>query len=135
MHFIAASFVIGCLWLFLSWSLGESLPHTTQYRNAEIVAIQDGSESRGAFFIGSGVIDGKQVYSFYEKSGDGFLLESVEARDVTVYQSSDKPYVVKESGCDGGWQWVTPCLFDKRAVTEIHVPAGTIKENFVLDAK
>lgn len=128
-------FVLFFVWLGVLWVVGSSLPHTIQHENVEVVALQDGATTQGSFFIGTGFVDGKQVYSFYERSGEGVKLEQVDAKDVVVYQSASKPHIVRESGCEGGWQWIAPCVYDRNKVTEIHVPAGTIKENFVLDAK
>ena len=132
---IVAAFITGTGLMLLIFIFGYSLPKTNHYERVDIVSLQDGSSIEGGFFLGTGYIDGSMKYSFYEKSGEGFKLTQVDSKDTIVYQSKEKPYAMRESGCDGNWQWIAPCLYDSDIVTEIHVPAGSIKENFVLDTE
>lgn len=117
---------------------GYTLPRTTVYTNKDLVAIQDGSSTTGSaagsVFMGYGSIKEVPSYTYYVKDGDARLLESTTAKGVKVFEGGEKAYVREATACKSDYNWISPCInFEK--VVEIHVPTGTIKQNFVLDAK
>lgn len=124
----------GVLVLFLGGLVSFFVPHTFTYEERPLSALQDGSTTEGSFFLGTGVIDEEQVYTYYMQEGKGFKLDNSPADQVTVFQDTEKPYALKQKDCKSKAEWLVFCVTDNR-VTEIHVPKGTIKNNFVLDAK
>jgi len=132
---IGSIFICSLFWILSFLILAFTLPRTITYTNHSIININDNSSVSGAFFLGSGTVDGKMAYSFYQKDGNGAKLEQVNARDVIVYQDTEKPYIIRETGCTGDWQWIAECGYDSTVLKEIHVLKGSIKNNFDLDAK
>lgn len=108
--------------------------HTPIYEQHDLLSLQDGSETQGSFFLGIGSVDGVQMYSYYQDNGEWAEWKSTKAENVRVYQDTDKPYIVQEKDCISHARWLVDCATDKR-VTEIHVPVGSIKTNFTLDAR
>jgi hypothetical protein len=135
--------VVGVIFGFFGWfivcivlSFLVALPmnkhFTTENRN--LAVLQDGNQLQGSFFLGIGSIDGVPKYTFYAEHNGGKKLESIDADTVTVFEDTDAPYLVQQTGCKTSMEWLAHCYSDKR-VTEIHVPKDTIKGNFVLDAQ
>jgi hypothetical protein len=114
--------------------LSMVVPHTFTYERRSIVALQDGSQVEGTFFLGSGVVNDGAAYFYYTKDGNSYRYETADASTVRVFQGTDRPYLVQQTGCKSSVEWLVSCISDNR-VTEIHVPTGTIKTNLVLDAK
>ena len=82
------------------------------------------SEVRGSFFLAIGSVDERQRYYFYKETDDGGLkLDDVLASMVTIYQDESKaPYILHND-----WR----C--DPESFYELHVPEGTIIQNFNLN--
>jgi len=124
-------------------TFGSILPHKNIYVKKGLVALQDGNNTNGAFFLGSGYISDKPTYTFYLDVGrGGSKLENAGADHIQVFQDSAKPYALVSVDCKGHWTWLVKCnngftntSDDKYTIGEIHTPSGTIKQNFVLDAK
>ena len=110
-------------------------PHTYKQSEIPIVALQDNLGVQGSFFLGTGTIDSTPSYAFYINEGAAKRFISVGADDVTVFDNSDRPYVTQRHSCELTVRWLSPCFSDGRKYTEIHVPAGTIRTDLVLDAK
>lgn len=110
-------------------------PHTYKQSEIPIVALQDNLSTQGSFFLGTGTIDSTPSYAFYINEGGAKRFISVGAGDVTVFDNSDRPYVTQRHSCELTVRWLGPCFTDGRKYTEIHVPAGTIRTDLVLDAK
>jgi hypothetical protein len=108
---------------------------TYQYTGIDIVALQDGNATQGSFFLGTGVIDSTPKYTFYINESGAKQLVSIDANDIRVYDNADHPYVVRQHDCELSWgDWFAVCM-DSDRYTEVHVPAGTIRSDYVLDAK
>lgn len=129
------------IWALLTLLLGSLLPHTNIYENKSLVALQDGTQTVGSFFLGYGHIDGVPKYTYYVQNGGGYRLQNADAEKIDVYQDTDKPYIKVSTSCYGRWTWLVICnsgmsnTSGDDAVSEIHVPKNTIKQDFVLDAK
>lgn len=106
-----------------------------------LVALQDGNSTGGSFFLGTGYIDDKQQFSYYQENNGQYRLKSVDAENAIIIQGNGKPRVVKSCSLDA----VAPIIFypffqgdryDCSTKTyEFHVPPGSIKSNYTLDAK
>lgn len=111
------------------------MDHTDFYETSQILALQDSTVAGGSFFLGIGTIDGEPTYTFYEASGGSRELVAVEAAGVKVFEDASEPYLVRFAGCELSAPWFASCLSDRGEVNEIHVPPGTIRTGFELDAK
>lgn len=111
------------------------MDHTDFYESSQILALQDSTVAGGSFFLGIGTIDGKPTYTFYEASGGSRELVAVEAAGVKVFEDASEPYLVRFAGCELSAPWFASCLSDRGEVNEIHVPPGTIRTGYELDAK
>ena len=111
------------------------MDHTDYYDSSQLIALQDSTVTGGSFFLGIGSIDGEPTYTFYEATGDSKELVAVESEGVKVFEDAAEPYLVRFTGCELSIPWLASCLSDGDSVDEIHVPAGTIKTGFQLDAK
>lgn len=121
--------------------------HTTQEHNyIKIVSLQDGSQVQGTIHSGLFVtqvnIDEMEWFSYYRDNGDGSYsfdkqlasLSSIipDATPSTAHISSTSSF----THCEKKW-WSTWCGTDSGIYDhgDFHVPAGSIENNFVLDAK
>lgn len=111
------------------------MDHTDFYESSQILALQDSTVAGGSFFLGIGTIDGKPTYTFYEASGGSRELVAVEAAGVKVFEDASEPYLVRFAGCELSAPWFASCLSDRGEINEIHVPPGTIRTGYELDAK
>lgn len=109
----------------------QSKPHT-------IANIQDGSEVHGSFFLGIGGIGEDMKYSFYGEASKGvYELKTVDAEHAKVTFTDEEPYYTYTCYRDETPNWLT--VFsdgwcDEDEIT-FHVPEGSIKTEFKLDAK
>ena len=107
-----------------------------------LVALKDNSSITGRLFLFGGTVDGKAVYHYYRTEGYGFVLEHIDADGVVVYEDTvDTAYLRTQ------WNRVTPAHKARwlhwfvyadgisAAPDELHVPPGTIKHEFALDAE
>lgn len=111
------------------------MDHTDFYETNQILALQDATVTGGSFFLGIGTIDGEPTYTLYEADGGSRELVAVKAAGVKVFEDSPEPYLVRFTGCELSAPWFASCLSNKGEINEIHVPPGTIRTGFELDAK
>lgn len=132
--FLTSSFVslLAFIVLFLA---SVFVPCQATYKKQSLTSLQDSVETEGSFFIGTGNIDGKPTYAYYVDHGNYSTFETVKARDVKVFTDASYPYVKLKTGCVSKYPWLAYCFTDTTSVEEIHVPEGTIKSNYNLDAK
>ena len=108
---------------------GNEAHQSATYRLQAIAARAD---LHGEFFLGSGQVDSDPAYRYYRTTANGgFVLDSVDATETTVYQDSSTPRLIDH--------WDTPkhtwwCLFSTGSESyEIHVPKGSITSSMNLD--
>jgi hypothetical protein len=118
--------------------LGSFLVKTVyvQHGSQSIVAMSDGTSSSGSFFLGSGYLNGHQVYNFYTRDDRGGMqLNSTYASDGTIYENpSVFPHVAywyKESSN----KWLSLSPQGTQRLEVFTVPPGSVKTNFTLDTK
>ncbi|MEK4824508.1 hypothetical protein NSS71_08115 [Niallia sp. FSL W8-0951] len=67
------------------------LPYTyTQSHSFEIYALKDNSSINGRFFLGTGNVDGNQVYSFIKKEDGGKKVSSISVDSAIVYEGENE---------------------------------------------
>lgn len=99
--------------------------------------LQDVSEINGSFFLGIGGIGEDMKYSFYGETSKGvYELMTVDNEDVKITFTEGKPYYTNTCYKDKTSK-VLSVFSDSFCVDEFtfHVPEGTIKTQFKLDAK
>lgn len=130
------------VWLGISTVTPISTNTTCIITNTSIVSLNDGSLTSGSFFLGSGSLDQRTMYFYYEGSEDTYRLKRVPTDDATIKtDENDHPYITKivattcgtyrdgSSRCDKIYDW-------SHATYVFHVPKGTItKDNFNLDGR
>ena len=99
----------------------------------ELVSMQDGQGIHGSFFLGTGSVDGRPQFTYYQGSGNGAVLRSADASDARVIQDGGS-YVI--TSCNKIAPILAPfgCLRTIDSL-EFHVPEGSVVTNFTLDAK
>lgn len=132
--------------------LAENPPTVIQENTTrtDIVAIKDNtiteSHISGGIFVVSGYISEEPVYFFYKRSGSGFIQDYVKARGITIYEDTEPGigYILTTkvvTRVEPTWKkkhlhWLVFTDEQSRATTaEIHVPKGTVIQEFVLDAE
>lgn len=99
----------------------------------QLAAMNDGSGVSGDFFLGSGVLRESPSFTFYSRTGNAYTLDHVDAEYAEIIETKGKPEVVwHECVQQSFWFALVPaCGY---SVT-FHVPPGSVKSQFVLDAK
>lgn len=131
---------------FVAWMIGTSIT-PSHYEARPKIALQniaDNTHTEGAFFLGSGVIDGSPYYSWYEQTAaNDFVRKDAPADESTIHYVTDgaRPYYVR-----------SVAVYDKRPFVhawylghesgetgdekyDFYVPRGTITSEFKLDAQ
>lgn len=137
--------------ILISDPIVEYDTHYSKPLTTNIVSIKDnsviGGEIHGGIFIINGFINEKPVYYFYEIQGSGYVQSSIPAENVVVYEDTEDGIGYIKSV--DTWQQVNPewkndhlhwfifvgTPIDKYTIHEIHVPRGSIINDFVLDAE
>jgi hypothetical protein len=114
------------------WIDGTIVQKTTRY---EILSLQDVSQVKGRFFLGSGTINGQMVYTFYYKSGQDIVGQQLNWGEVTLRETTDKPHfdiITYKQGDTPKDAFAIDHIPSDQYI--IYIPKGTIKQDFVLDA-
>lgn len=103
--------------------------------SSPIVSMQDNSETRGSFFLGSGTFKSEPVFWYYTGEHGVYQLRSQLASESTIVYSDDEPRV--EWQCEG-YDWTNKWLFrpdcDPNEFT-FYVPKGSVTSKIDLDAR
>lgn len=133
--FFATLIFGGIVALVINIGVSGALASEAVTTTNNLTTLQDGSQTTGTFFLGSGYVDGKQVFSYYEKRGGAYYLESIDAEHAKVVESSGQPRV--EHTCDqttSVWISVFSTCWNNYDYT-FYVPKGSVVTNYTLDAK
>ncbi|MGW5519048.1 hypothetical protein [Nocardia africana] len=102
--------------------------HHDHYRTVELVALRDGTGQTGQYFLGTGTTDTTGKYVFYYADSDGARrLVNIDAGDIRLYEDSAKPYAIQYTGCELAASWVGDCFDNGPRFVELHVPAGSVR--------
>lgn len=114
----------------------------TTTQTVKLESLVDGSDIRGSFFLGSGVINEVSVFTWYEQSEPGsYRQEQADADVSTVHFTTDAPHYVltvkrrEEGSWFGKWGIRTDAGEGLDWRYDFYVPKGTIKNNYTLDAQ
>ena len=119
--------------MLLTLIISPIVGYTNSSRTQQLVALTDARNAFGGlFFLGTGSVKGKPAFTFYTAEPNGSrVLRQVEAGGVPVFEDASEPYLVWVDGCVSHRPGFVPC-WPKRYVSEIHVPAGSIKQGIDL---
>jgi hypothetical protein len=93
-----------------------------------IESLKDGSTVTGSFILGSGYINGRDVYIYYTKNVDGgYVRNSIDtARTIIYMDENSKPYLISH--------YVETDELREQFISRysLHVPNGTIMKTFTV---
>lgn len=99
---------------------------------ADLAALQDGSSTSGSFFLGSGSFNEEPSFFYYQKSGNEYHLEHVDADYAVVEETSGTPHVEYQKEVGNKPFWAMPVSgYDH---VKFYVPQGSVISNYTLDA-
>ena len=115
-----------------------NLEYKHSYNYLEIANLQDNSNMDGNFFLGTGSIDEKMYYSYYYLDNNGFYkYDKIETDDAKIKITDGPARKVTKYSKPINFNWLESALFlpMKKKSIYFEVPKGTIKSNYILDAK
>lgn len=121
----------------ISFGVGAALPKEyVMDRQIELVTIQDTSGIQGSFFLGTGHIESKSYYVFYQKEGNGVRFGKVSAEKAVVYEEERNGGLIKTytRQFTSGWHNAFGTTLGGEKY-EIFIPQGSILHEFQLDLK
>lgn len=93
-----------------------------------IESLKDGSTVTGSFILGSGFVNGRDVYIYYTKNADGgYIRNSIDtARTIIYMDENSKPYLISH--------YVETDELREQFISRysLHVPNGTIMKTFTV---
>lgn len=108
-------------------------------------ALNDGRETQGSFFLGSGTIDSVPSFMYYVQEGDGYVLRDWPASSSKVVETEGDPKVVYNcydySDVWLPFRWAPQMVEDgsvydcRHAFVTFYVPPGSVKQQYTLDAQ
>ena len=107
-----------------------------QDRVIPLATLKDNSSLNGSFFLGIGSVSSEPKYFYIERlENGGFKQSSVDAEGVTLFEDTTEPRIITYSSrAKTRWlEWIG--LPVKTFAPEIHIPAGSIMKNYVVDAE
>lgn len=121
------------------------------YETIPLVTMKDNQSIVGRISLFGGSINGVMAYSYYTKENNGFIVNQLPASASIIYEESRNDGVLFKNKARlvevDGWQkdWLIPSDSDRVLYPtdyktvgypyEFHVPIGTVKAGFVLDAE
>ena len=134
-------FITVVLFVFIGLMVGLFLDAETEkvssYKKLE--ALQDGNNVNGTFFLGSGNINGSMRYVFYYEENGLFKMGQLHYNNVSINYVDGDPMletikeIEKKESFKNNFAIDNEYSFSKEHI--IHVPKGTIKQNYNLDAQ
>lgn len=106
--------------------------HSYSY-SYDLEALQDGTSTRGMFFLGSGIIDQTPKYTYYVARDGGYFLESWPAQGTKITYGPGNPQVTYHvrKNTPGLWTTYSKTTIDS---VEFQIPSGSIYKDYTLDA-
>lgn len=119
--------------------IGLFLP-TESYVSQEtlLAAIQDGSQTTGSFFLGSGRIEEGTYYFFYAKAGEhSYVMDKRSTSNAVIVEDDPAQPYLREYAIrfldDRSYYFGLP--LHPPPPVEFHIPKGSILQNYRLDLR
>lgn len=102
----------------------------------KIECLQDNNNVSGSFFVGCGSVNNSMKYTYYYDCGDStFVMAQLDVENVKIKYTNERPYVEKFEYKKTD-KWINSFSFElRRPKYIIHIPKGSIMNNYNLDAK
>lgn len=84
---------------------------------------------RGGLFVSSGYVDGKQIFTYIQSEGDGYVLRQFDAEYAIVYQGDYDPEI-KVTTYRWGNPWIFPGEAGETQSAEFYVPEGSVANTY-----
>lgn len=131
---VLGAILSGIIGFLISLSLPADTIIESEYKN--LVSLQDANSVSGSFFLGCGSVNSKMKYTYYYESSNGmFRMGQVSYKYASITYDSIPRMETKETKYTDSWvNWFAidfECRNDKYI---FHVPKGTIKNDYNLDA-
>lgn len=84
---------------------------------------------RGNLFVSSGYVEGKQVFTYIQSEGNGFVLRKFDAEDAIVYQGDYDP-TIEVTTYRWGNPWFIPWDRGTNQTAEFYVPEGSVANTY-----
>jgi len=116
-----------------------SVPTTPHFWHQKVVSVQDGQQTQGSFYLGSGVIGTEAYYTYYYQAGpDSYVQDKVPVEGTTIVEDAETPADARiDAQRTNTSDWGLWIAFTHTGVwyhtATIHVPKGTIIRNFNLN--
>lgn len=123
---LTAAVALGA-WAGVNGIANLAVDHDDHYRTVELAALRDGTGQAGQYVWGTGTTSASANYVFYYLDDGAKRLVNIDSTDVRLYEDSDKPYAIQYTGCDLTPSWVGECFDNGLRFVEIHVPAGSVR--------
>ena len=95
----------------------------------DLIVLSSGGESEvsGSFFLGTGYVDGSQVYTYItEREDGGFVMNSIDISSAVVFEGDyDKPYMENARVFSENPLWSS---IHGEALTHFYVPEGSVQK-------
>ena len=103
----------------------------------QLVSLQDGSSVSGSFFLGCGSVEGTMKYTYYyEVEKDLFKMGRIDySKALIKYDSTAYLETFRYVQTDYWLNWFSIDIKQIKPQYIFHVPEGTIKNNYNLDAQ
>lgn len=126
----------GIVGLVLAFGIGLFIPKMTfTHQQIELAAMQDGIQTSGQFFLGSGSVDEETYYLFYAKTGEtSYVMDKRTTNTSTIFEDEEhEPYLTDYDQVfrTDLWLWIALPTLSRRS--EFHIPKGSVLQNFRLD--
>ena len=107
-----------------------------EFNNYNIISLKDTASVNGRFALGSGFVNEKPSFMYYQVVDNGYRLKSVPADRTTIIEDeNDKPYIKELLVVDYGRLSGSRTVICYRTTYEIHVPKDTIVKDFSLNSE
>jgi len=126
----AGALTFTILQLLMYGIVGEHMEKTGE---SDLASLADNQGTSGSFFLGSGSIDDEPVFYYYERNGDEYTLEHVNADEAVVIETTDDPRVEFYSPVSNNEFWYIGGFGE--STVKFYVPEGSVLNNYNLDAE
>lgn len=113
------------------WMKPYVLDQSTETYSLKALSTSETIEGQfsGGLFVSSGYVDGKQVFSYIQSEGEGFVLRQFDAGDAIVYQGDYKPEI-EVTTYRWGNPWFVPWDAGTTQGALIYVPEGSVSNGY-----
>lgn len=138
--FVPTLFVAGIVSIIIAMTVGGVISQVTQkptvVRDWDLLALSNGSQVEGHFFLGSGTINERSVYTYLRQTSDGgAYLGSVPANQSLVYETDGNPRIEVIEDCSDINSWFSCADNEIFPRYRIYIPDGSIWYGYDVDVR